>query len=365
MAKNDMGTESPGKQNGVLFQRLPQEIRDLIYTQLFSSTRFSLGQRSVSRLGRVTIRPAPNGLALLRACRQVKLEIGHTWLRHVLFCFEDTVTLLDKLTALPADTLSEIRHVRITGDGLHFWSSDDAHSYGYPLASVLRLLPGLQLDQLTVLGSGPRYDNYDSLSRLVEDGNGWKTLRYINHSSAMLGFSTHPHWRILRRYWRKPQPKHWQGVMKGRDGAVSNPSVTVYRAKEPGRYGSVLDPRQRTRFEQKPLEDQDSHPGKFPRDPELMDGDEQSKEIMVVVKRGAGVDYEEKKDAPLIPCDMRRDFLGMSWEQIRAKHIDRDDGADDGRPASDSGEQNGSAEVDVYSDVDEYAWTPVNFHPGQ
>jgi hypothetical protein len=53
---------------------------------------------------------------------------------------------------------------------------------------ALKLLPGLQLDTLTVLGLsyGPR--NYDTLNGLIQHGNGWKELHYISKDSTMLGF---------------------------------------------------------------------------------------------------------------------------------------------------------------------------------
>lgn len=383
MAKNNQGNEKYKKKfanaqeqsrrvdpqiGSLLFRRLPQEIRDHIYTQLFSSTRFRFGERQTSRTDIVKIRPAPNGLALLRACRRANLEIGDSWLRHVLFCFEDTEAMLNKLSALPADTLSKIRHMRLSSDTLLLTYPDGDFVF-HRLASVFKLLPGLQLDQLTVLGDCGSLVNYDTLDGLIMDGNGWKTLRYICSSSEMLGFpSQHdgPHamsnWQWQPNYWRKPQPKHWQTVMEGRDGVASNPSVTVYRAKQPALYGSILDPNKRVKFEQKLREGQGSRPYVFPADPELMTRDEQIKEMMVIVMRGSGVDYEEKKGSPFIEDDIRRGLPGMTWKQIRAVCIDNlDDGGDDSTWLF-SDEDSDSDEVDVYKDVDEYVWTPLHFN---
>ncbi|KAK4175042.1 hypothetical protein QBC36DRAFT_291859 [Triangularia setosa] len=45
----------------LFFQKLPQEIRDHIWTQLFYPTRFTFGERPTSRIRSVKIKPAPNG----------------------------------------------------------------------------------------------------------------------------------------------------------------------------------------------------------------------------------------------------------------------------------------------------------------
>jgi hypothetical protein len=159
----------------LLFQ-LPQEIRDHIYYQLFVSTRFSFGRHE--RGGAVpgfTVKPAPNGLALLRACRRAQLEIGDSWLRHVLFCFEDPKSMLDKLSPLPTRTLSMLRRMRTSGDRLMLTLPDDPDDTKvlYRLVAVLKLLPGLRLDQLTVLGKSWHHVNYDTLGglHLLQLGN--------------------------------------------------------------------------------------------------------------------------------------------------------------------------------------------------
>ncbi|KAK4220872.1 hypothetical protein QBC38DRAFT_493242 [Podospora fimiseda] len=356
----------------LLYQRLPQEIRDDIWCQLFSSTRFTFGDRPTGR-----IKPAPNGLAMLRTCRRAWHEIGDSWLRYVLFCFDDTNTMLDKLTRLPIDTLSKLRHMRIRGDTLMLnYPEDDVY---YRLVSVFKLLPGLCLDQLTVLSGRGHQVSYDTLGGLIKDGNGWKTLRYICFSSAVLGYPSD--WDDLPRYWRKPQPSDWQAVMEARDGVESNPSVTVYRAKTPGHYGSILDPSTRVKFEQKPHRDHNlERPQDFPADVELMNGDEKNKELMVVVKRGSGVRYIEEEDSPMLETDIRYDTDGKSWKQIRKKYIFRwsdskdddwkfsddeseSDQSESDESESDEYESNDAVEEDAYQDVDEYTWTPLHFNP--
>ncbi|KAL2760503.1 hypothetical protein ACRALDRAFT_1059708 [Sodiomyces alcalophilus JCM 7366] len=355
----------------MFFQVLPQELRNKIYSHVFFSTRLAYGDRALGRIDCVRIRPAPNALALLKTCRRAKMEIGNTWISQVLFSFEDPETMLDKLTALPTPTLTTIRHVRVLGDPLMLSFEDD--DVYYRLASTLRLLPGLRLDILTVLGTRMMDVSYDTLDGLIRESCGWRELRYISHRSDVLGFAkpdlpdffgdeveTH-------RYWRKPQPAHWQNVLEDRDGAPSKPSVTIYRSTVSDHPGSVLNSSRRTRFEQKAPQDRGAREAfGLTEDAELMADGEITKELMVVVKRGSGVDYEEKKDSPFIGSDIRRDIPGKTWKEIRHKYIDHlglDDDDSLFAYCEDDEDEDHITEVDTYEDVDEYVWPPLHFEP--
>ncbi|KAK3371892.1 hypothetical protein B0H63DRAFT_401559 [Podospora didyma] len=379
--KNKKGTESPKQQDGevpeqsdkvhlqagsLFFQRLPQEIRDHIWTWVFCSTRFTFRAPLYDRcpFSESNFQPPTDRLALLRTCRRARLEIGDSWLRHVQFCFRNIAAMLDNLSALPVATLSKLRQMRVSGDVLMINPSFNPNPLC--LDSALKLLPGLQLDQLTVLSGHENRRHYDGLSRLIKHSNGWKTLRYISFSSAarlkvfdmsrIPNFTSSPPPEVNMM----PQPKHWQAVMEGRDGVSSNPSVTVCRAKErPARYGpAILGPSRGVKSDQNPyLANEDSRPDLFPVDaPQLMTGDEQMKELMVIVKRGSGVDYEGKKDSPLIEdhtlryppfhveYDFRSVFPDMTWEEIQQLCSVNRFGFDDGN--------------DHAEGVDEYVWTP-------
>lgn len=82
---------------------------------------------------------------------------------------------------------------------------------------------------------------------------------------------------------------------------------------------------------------------------------------MVLVKRGFGVDYEEKKNSPFLESDIRRDMPGKSWKEIHYECFERffedeDDSTigydeDDGVPV----------QVDSYENVDDYVWPPLHF----
>jgi hypothetical protein len=98
--------------------------------------------------------------------------------------------MLNKLSGLSIDTLSQIRHIRVTGTEVRLPGPRYSGTH-YPLVSTLKILPGLQLDQLTVLDDMGEWEwfSYDILNRLIVEGNGWKTLHYICQGSKMLGFA--------------------------------------------------------------------------------------------------------------------------------------------------------------------------------
>lgn len=152
----------------ILYQHTP-EIRHMIYSELFYSTRLARGNRRESSTKAKKIRPAPNALAILRTCHRAYNETN-TWLRKVLFHFEDPMTMLDKLTPLAPDVLSNLRHLRVSGNLL----KPGVPGYGgrHRLAFTLRHLPGLNLDTLTVLDSGFSRTNYRTIEELVSESSG-------------------------------------------------------------------------------------------------------------------------------------------------------------------------------------------------
>lgn len=307
------------------FHRLPQEVRDLIYAFVFSSTKFTFGQRpngrtelsdGTNRVDYVGIKPAPHGLALLRACRRAQTEIGDSWLPRVLFWFTDAKTMLDRLSPLAPDIVSKIRHMAV--GGRPFLLRSEHHFGGYHMESAFKLLPGLRLDQLTILSSGRNYTDSYTIGALIQHGSGWKTLRYLTFD---LPYPASVHEKGPEgSVGKSTQLTGWQSDLEGRDGKASSPSVTVYRVKTSS--------------------DDHSHEGIW-----------QAKRSMIVVKRGSGVDYQEKKVDPrtyirdrektepmtreeimaaILGDHVRWDFPGMTWAQIRdAYPQNRDDALDD------------------------------------
>lgn len=87
-------------------------------------------------------------------------------------------------------------------------------------------------------------------------------------------------------------------------------------------------------------------------DATLMGPGEIDKEMLVVVKRGAGVDYAVKEGSPYLPRgDIRRDRPGETWEEIKARNDRHFSGEwSYNEPFDDDGIE------DTYSHVDEYKW---------
>ncbi|KAK7755205.1 hypothetical protein SLS62_002710 [Diatrype stigma] len=358
------------QQSSLFFQRLPPEVRDLVYSYYFHSTRLSHGAIPFSWGRRILVKTAPNSLALLRTCRRTRAEVGDIWLGQVLFNFEDCRTMLDKLTALPEDTLSKIRHLRVRGDALlPSWPGHDYNLHYYRLASAFKLLPGLQLDTLTVLrGCCSDAVSYDTLSALIAEGDGWKELRYISHNSTLLGFASAPDTisplAPKNDYVRKPQPEHWRSVLLQRDGAASKPSVEIYRSTKDREVGSVIQRDSQVRYEQKTTESADKDSFAAEEDGSLCTEGESFKELLIVARRGDRVDYREKEGSPFIHRDIRQDIPGMTWQEIKDNYIDVPRGSEEGdypKGELDPEVKGQLPEVDQYHDVDEYIWTLFHF----
>jgi uncharacterized membrane-anchored protein len=74
------------------------------------------------------------------------------------------------------------------------------------------------------------------------------------------------------------------------------------------------------------------------------------KEMLVVVRRGRGVDYMEKEDSPYFADgDMREWMAGRTWAEVKTGQEQVDVG---------HGEA-GLSLVDQYTHVDEYRWQTI------
>ncbi|KAK1850020.1 hypothetical protein CCHR01_07344 [Colletotrichum chrysophilum] len=365
-----------------LFHGIPQELRNIIFSHLFASTRLSHGKRYVDRLKRTRIKPAPNALAILRTCRAAYNSIGDTWIGHVLFHFEDPETMLDMLLSAPLGTIPKIRHMRVVGDPLQLAVDYPRRSdlcVFYQLASVLKLLPDLCLETLTVLGTRSPPISYSTLTGLIGVRHGWKELRYISHSSALLGYGPfgamvrEPASRldlsILDRYLRWPQPYTWQTLLDDLDVGAT---IKIYRSTISGKACTVLDTSTRV-----PISQDARSPGNFGVQGQFMKGEEKRKEIMVIVKMGRAEDHRHSESLPLgeryiRQSDIQEDFGSKSWTHIRkwgleepAKSLFRirariyDPDAHEIR--EEDNDKPVEVEVDAYNHVDHYVWPPKHF----
>jgi hypothetical protein len=220
----------------------------------------------------------------------------------------------------------------------------------------------LQLNTITILNLYGGPVSYDVLNTLIKYGDGWKALRFIAQESTLLGYAQPPGFHdahYIERYQRKPEPAHWLSVMERRDGIETEPAVLIYRSTLPGVVGSVMDEATRIRFMQMPPKKGQAAAFAEQEYAPIMSPVQKTKGLMVVVRRGKGVDYQERKQSPYLPeiGDIRQDCPRMTWAEIRKKHIAWDDGDD-----SDVNDEpdDGPKREDVYRHVDEYEWTPLN-----
>lgn len=336
-----------------------QESYAIRSTRLFTSTRLSFGERSISRIESKPIKPAPNSLAILRTCRQINKEAAPLWLGQVMFSFENPEDMLDKLSLLPPATLSQIRHVRVGGRPLMLTPMGDEDDVYYRLVWALKLLPGLSLDKLTVLGATGPEVAYDTLEGLVRYGNGWRELHFITPNSKLLGFAKIDMF-MADPYWRRPQPSTWRDILLQRDGVDSGASVTIYRSTQSDTPGAVINPRTRQLFEQKISSPEDLQMFGVEEDKQLLSRDEMGKELLVVVKRGRHANIAEPDGPPYMPEDIREWARGLTWAEIRRQRIDFLDEDEDEDADFDFIKKDKEAEADRYNEVDEYEWNLVN-----
>jgi hypothetical protein len=314
---------------------LPQEIRDEIYANVFCSTHFTYAfEDDLEPVGgRVKSSARETGLALLRTCRRVRDEIGVSWLHQVLFNFLDPYTLLDKLADIPITLRKQIRHVCVSGSELTI-AYDEGYNTSCKTAHVLKMLPGLELNTLTVIGTGVSRpsESFHNLDRLICHSDGWRELHYLSDNPEPLAYkldvTVDSPWDAKADYSPRPQPSDWQNTLEQRDGQASHPSVVAYQATTfipaPGAIVPLLHPCMQEIFTQAATKEHVQKP--FTQDAKYFVELEEATPIapetleslmLVVVKRGVGVDYAEKEGSPFLSFgDIRKFSPGMTWKEI-------------------------------------------------
>ncbi|KAH7268835.1 hypothetical protein B0J15DRAFT_510594 [Fusarium solani] len=204
-------------------------------------------------------------LAFVRTCRQIRDEISNSWIGQIHLTFKTPQAMLDVLTELPVSTLSKIKHAQVTAKPL-----------------LTEPLPGREtICSLLVQGTNNllMFVNYLTLDELISKSCGWKEL-----------------------YWQ----------------CLAKPSVTIYRSTLCDVPGVVLDHDACVVLERDmPSDWIDELPLGTEEEKSLAKEGERGKEMMVVAKRGFGVDYEEKEGSLLLENDIRRDAPGMAWQEIQ------------------------------------------------
>ncbi|KAK7706566.1 hypothetical protein SLS63_013931 [Diaporthe eres] len=93
---------------------------------------------------------------------------------------------------------------------------------------MLKLLPGLCLDRLTVFGDVRKESRYRELDDLIRHGNGWKELCFLSHNSEMLGYpkcKKGSYENVPDEFLRAPQPSTWRQALSHRDGPTASVGI--------------------------------------------------------------------------------------------------------------------------------------------
>ncbi|KAH6709441.1 hypothetical protein BKA61DRAFT_579501 [Leptodontidium sp. MPI-SDFR-AT-0119] len=302
-----------------LLLRLPVEIRLKIYHDVFSSVSLTFMEPN-SPAPETDLSQTPNALSLLLACQQIHSETKHVWLNRVSFEFHNLEIMMNTFSKLPDSILSQIRHVLLAKASILILPTSDL-PYGrlFTLASIFKLLPTMSLDVLTAIGMSDGEDSYLTLNDLVKYGTGWKELRFATAQSSMLGFENGEQ----SQSWvqRMPQPGAWKEEILCRDGVETGPSVEIYRSTEAnGGIAAVLGTATRRTFEQ--AEPYDVTLFGKEEDSQLMAEGEKEKGLLVVVRRGKGVNFAQDGGAPYESHDVRSIPGGVTWSDLKDKCID-------------------------------------------
>ncbi|KAJ6190888.1 hypothetical protein N7519_000909 [Penicillium mononematosum] len=311
------------------------EAKDGNTTHALRSTQHAFatsGRNTQSNIQRVSLRR----LGLPSAKDASPKEAEDLWLGLVLFNFEDAEGMLDKLSTLPLSTLSEIRHLRVGGSPLMLQPIDYDDDVYCRLVWALKLLPGLRLDKLTVLGPSDGRLAYDTLDRLIEYGNRWRELHFLTPNSQMLCFAKDdflPGSSILAKTSTKQLEYH--------------PSQA--RCHQPGYSPS-----------QQKVAPQNQADFRVAEDRDLSSRSEARKEVLVVAKRGRHAHIAEQVSPPYLFNDIRQWADGLTWAKFRRLQYGSFSGDEDEDDDDDLVERDQDVQADRYDVVDEYSWNPVN-----
>ncbi|KAI1267704.1 hypothetical protein F5Y18DRAFT_378600 [Xylariaceae sp. FL1019] len=333
------------QRHSAFFGRLPQELRDLIYEMVFSSTRLSFGTSRFfcchhQQYETVCIKQRPDLLGLLRVCKRTRIEIGHTWMRHVLFSFETPRTMLVKLMNLPLELREMIRFVRVRETpGVPFLSK-------FCLWGIFHLIHGLRLERLTVIGSD--FDPSTALlDRFLSFGGGWKELHYICRDAYFL-FTTQ--FGPVRRI-----TETGEGLA---DDTSSSLSTNLYRSIQPGLVGSMYmeDKRELCGLPHRSVQDLVTELGAGPHNLTIFS--DHRREMLLIAKRGATYGpIDDKRTAAAreqMWLDVTKTMGGASMSMREKEKIVVDIVARTESERVTCGVH--SVVVDNYGDVDEYTW---------
>lgn len=280
---------------------IPLELRLNILTFLFSTFTIRHGFEFTSTAN----------TSILRTCKQLLQEALPLFAPNIRLHFRSPSVMLDALTALPRTTVERIRHIRLKSFPFPLYATREHPFYTtYNMTETLCMLPGLQLDTLTVEdcfhgtgGNGGWGDvgTYDDIELLVSE-DGWKEMRYITPSTRFMTGRFDPY-KV-----REEQPKAWNQAITKADGESSGAEVKMYVARAPGLKGLTENPITRTIWEACP-----GHLRGNLRSAE--DSVAEDREVMIVARRGLSANYVQ--DGSHLNKDIAWLMEQMKWQELK------------------------------------------------
>ncbi|KAE9365695.1 hypothetical protein N431DRAFT_562452 [Stipitochalara longipes BDJ] len=329
---------------------IPSEIRQLIFKELFASTTVYIGfydpddetnsvddgKSSTYELrlsNEISSEDGTNSssemisteesrtvntvnTSILRTCRLISMEATPLLASHITLNIWSTKVMIDFFSTLRPEIIQSFRYLRIQ-EGFPIPLYAQLHRNHFTTFHVNEALccysPG---------GADPSnigtYQAVDGLIRI----NGWKELHFITPTTQFISEPCDPYHERFDCY-NQPvaQPSYWNSFALDRDGIDSGASVRMFVGIEPDVEGLTEDPKTRLNYEAT-IGHRLEIEGYENESPEEQRRLLESREVLVIAKRGTGASYIQ--DGSELHEDIKNILSRMTWEEILADGRYRD-----------------------------------------
>lgn len=211
------------------FLTLPTELREMIYSHVFSSITIQHGLGTTSKDEFRT--------ALLQTSKQIHHEAWRHLPLNASFEFRGPETMLSTLLSAGQAVITRVRHVHIRSFPFPLYANGRADYYPtYYMYNALALLPGLCLHRLVVEDSFHGFGLVDGWRDVVTyfdiegllKSDAWRELEYVTPNADFIASGYDP------RRKRLAQPASWDAMLKEKDGEASGAGVEMWITPQPG-----------------------------------------------------------------------------------------------------------------------------------
>ena len=202
------------------FLLLPAELRNNIYEYHFRGTILNVKSApgiwqlpylpSTEEQASDAITPTPETPALVRTCKLIYIETRNLYHSLVLYNFPSMLVFVDVLSQWSNQKISAMKRAKIRQSSVYMPRDDKkGHSRRYPVATVLRAFPTLQLDWLLIDDSSDCYGIRGPSNKTNTVGSYGKKC---SHAEVAMVMKT-PGWRALG--WVFGHDPDYGGCKKG------------------------------------------------------------------------------------------------------------------------------------------------------